>query len=98
MKHKSDIWTHPEPVTMVVTPRTPPRRRQAHYADGVIFAVSVFALIALTVEAAYSYGYTHGQAAKVCASVPGEKVVSSMANTCTYASAYGRATKTRSAI
>ena len=94
MKLKSDIWTHPEPVTMVTTPR----RRQAHYMDGVIFAVAVMALCGVCIEAAYNYGYTHGQAAKVCASVPGEKVVSTTADTCTYANAYGRAVKTRRAM
>ncbi len=46
----------------------------------------------------FNHGYTHGQAARVCAIVPGQQVVSTTADTCTYANAYGRATKQRKAI
>lgn len=35
---------------------------------------------------------------KVCARVPGQQVVSSTVDSCTYATAYGRATRTRRAM
>lgn len=91
MNPKSDIRDYLNTTAASI----PPRRRQAHYMDGVIFAVAVIALCGLCIDAAYDYGYAKGQDAKKCATVPGEKVVSTTAGTCTYANAYGWATKTR---
>ena len=67
-------------------------------AERLIFLLAILATMFFIGKGLYNYGYTHGQAAKVCASVPGEKVVSTTADTCTYANAYGRATKQRKAI
>lgn len=71
--------------------------RSTWLAERIIFIVAILATMYYIGDALYSYGYTHGQAARVCAIVPGQQVVSSTADTCTYANAYGRATKTRRA-
>lgn len=52
-----------------------------------------------TLYIALDYGFELGLAEpKVCARVPGEQVVSSTVDKCAYATAYGRATKTRRAM
>lgn len=52
-----------------------------------------------TLYGALEYGRFLGrQEPKKCAAVPGEQVVSSTADRCTYAASYGRATKTRRAL
>lgn len=60
------------------------------HADRIVFYVCLLALIGLMIEAGYQYG--KAEAAKQCATVPGQQVVSTTADTCTYASAYGRST------
>lgn len=61
-------------------------------------AVCWLAIAVLYGDAMYQHGVSHGTAApKVCASVPGEQVVSTVADTCTYAVSFGRATKKRRA-
>lgn len=72
--------------------------RSTWLAERIIFVMAILATMYYVGDAIYNYGYTHGQSAKVCASVPGEKVVSTTADTCTYANAYGRATKIRRAM
>lgn len=73
------------------------------------FLQILFSLIVIIVSlagvffAGRDYGQTEMKLAmskvpKVCAIVPGEQVVSSTADTCTYASSYGRATRTRRAM
>lgn len=72
--------------------------RSTLLAERLIFLLAILATMFFIGKGLYNYGYTHGQAAKVCASVPGQQVVSSTADVCTYANAYGRATKQRKAI
>ena len=80
MKLQSDIWTHPEPVTQVRTPTRSPR----HYLRGVAFVAAILGIVALSVEAGYQYG--RDEAMREC---PAVKVVSTVGQTCVYASAYG---------
>jgi len=62
-------------------------------------AVVVLSTWAVTLYIAYDFGLQDGQdMPKVCARVPGHEVVSSTVDTCTYATAYGRATKVRRAM
>lgn len=72
--------------------------RSTLLAERLIFLLAILATMFFIGKGLYNYGYTHGQAAKVCAAVPGQQVVSSTADSCTYANAYGRATKQRKAI
>ena len=60
----------------------------------MIFRIAIVVLMGLCIEAGYQYGKQ--EVAKQCAVVPGEQVVSTTANTCTYATSYGRAIKVRS--
>ena len=72
--------------------------RSTALAERLIILLAILATMYYIGDAIYNYGYTHGQAAKVCASVPGQQVVSTTADTCAYANAYGRATRTRRAM
>lgn len=72
--------------------------RSTRLAERLIFITALLATMYYIGDALYNYGFTHGQAARVCAIVPGQQVVSTTADTCTYANAYGRATKKRKAI
>ena len=67
------------------------------YADRIVFWACVIIGVGLYTDGVYQYGYKHGQALKVCAVVPGQQVVSSTADVCTYANSYGRATTKRRA-
>lgn len=68
------------------------------YADRIVFWVCVVSTLILYTHSVYEYGVEHGTAApKKCASVPGQQVVSTTHDTCTYASAFGRATNKRRA-
>lgn len=61
--------------------------------------VFVLCLVSFAVFTSYEVGYSHAaNATKVCAVVPGEQVVSSTADTCTYARSFWLATKKRRAI
>ncbi len=72
--------------------------RSTWLAERIIFIVAILATMYYIGDSIYNYGFTHGQAARVCAIVPGQQLVSTTADTCTYANAYGRATKKRKAI
>lgn len=72
--------------------------RSTWLAERIIFIVAILAIMYCIGDSIYNYSFTHGQAARVCAIVPGQQVVSTTADTCTYANAYGRATKKRKAI
>lgn len=66
--------------------------------DRVVFWVCLTALVAIYTIEVHDYGYRKGLSVpKQCASVPGQQVVSTTAETCTYAAAYGRATTKRRA-
>lgn len=68
------------------------------YADRIVFWVCLIVALGFYTAAVHSHGYQAGiEAPKVCAVVPGKQVVSSTADTCTYASAFGRATSKRRA-
>lgn len=68
------------------------------YADRIVFWVCSAILFVAYTEAVYRYGVTHGKAEpKQCAAVQGQQVVSSTAEVCTYANAFGRATTKRRA-
>lgn len=68
------------------------------YADRIVFWVCAALLFVFYTQAVYDYGHTHGQAEpRKCASVQGQQVVSTTAETCTYAAVYGRAITKRRA-
>lgn len=68
-------------------------------ADRIVFWVCAVLGFVFYTQAVYDYGRRHGRAEpRQCASVPGERVVSTTAEVCTYASDYGRATKKRRAM
>jgi hypothetical protein len=80
-----------------------PRRKPNQIVSALLFWGAVLFASALILRSTYNRGVEAGVEVgvakpKVCASVPGQQVVSSTADTCTYASAYGRATKKRKAI
>ena len=67
-------------------------------ADKVVFWVCVVSSLILYTHLIWEDGYAAGKnAPKVCASVPGQQVVSTTADTCTYANSYGRSTTKRRA-
>jgi hypothetical protein len=72
--------------------------RSTLLAERLIVLLAILATMFFIGKGLYNYGYTHGQSAKVCASVPGQQVVSSTVDTCTYANAYGRSVRVRKAI
>jgi len=62
-------------------------------------AVVVLTTWIVSLYIAYDFGLQDGQdLPKVCARVPGHEVVSSTVDSCTYATVYGRATRTRRAM
>lgn len=62
-------------------------------------AVVIISTWIVTLYIALDYGMDLGRdEPKVCARVPGQQVVSSTVDSCTYATAYGRATRTRRAM
>ena len=67
--------------------------------DSIIFWLCLILALVFYTQTVYDLGRTHGRAEpKKCAAVQGMEVVSSTADVCTYANAYGRATKQRKAI
>jgi len=65
----------------------------------LVISVCTGLLVILAVHDIYQLGYERGLSApKKCAMVEGERVVSSTADTCTYASSYGFSTKRRAAL
>lgn len=68
------------------------------FADAVVFWLCLFLFICVVIQTTYDFGYCKGLAVpKQCASVPGQLVVSTTAEVCTYAATYGRATTKRRA-
>ncbi len=66
--------------------------------DQIIFWTALIVAFVFYTMAVYDYGHNHGTVApRTCASVPGQQVVSTTAETCTYAAAFGRATTKRRA-
>ena len=67
-------------------------------ADKIVFWTCVASNLILYTHMVWEDGYNSGKAApKTCASVPGQQVVSTTAETCTYANSFGRATTKRRA-
>lgn len=67
--------------------------------DQAVFVACIIGLIALCINAGYNYGYEQGVKDRPCATVAGEKVISSSAGVCYYVlSNYGRAVKARRAL
>jgi len=73
--------------------------RPAFTLEGLVFALAVFGMIAMSLDAAYTIGIAKGVeiGRKQCAVVPGKQVTSSTPDSCTYANAYGRSTEKRKA-
>lgn len=68
------------------------------YADRIVFWICSALLFVFYTQAVYELGSTHGKAEpRKCASVQGQQVVSTTAETCTYANSFGRATTKRRA-
>lgn len=74
------------------------RRDPNRYADRIVFWSCLILSIILYTLTVWDDGYAAGKnAPKSCASVPGQQVVSTTAETCTYANSFGRATTKRRA-
>ncbi len=68
------------------------------FADRVVVGVCAIVSIGLYTHLVWEDGFTAGRVApRKCASVEGKEVVSTTAETCTYANSYGRATNKRRA-
>lgn len=68
------------------------------YADRIVFWSCLILTLIIYTMIVWEDGYAAGKnLPKQCASVPGKEVVSSTADTCTYANAYGRAATKRRA-
>jgi hypothetical protein len=66
--------------------------------DRVVFWVCVISTLILYTHLVWEDGYAAGKnLPKQCAKVPGKEVVSSTADTCTYANSFGRSTTKRRA-
>lgn len=71
-----------------------------------IFQIALYIIVIVFVSAIYFVGFENGKyeakrecdrTPKVCAVVPGEKVVSTTADGCTYANSFGLSTRNRRA-
>lgn len=89
----------PIPRLKVRIPLPRPEGAFVRFLGIVIFVLILSVVLAVSADNAYHRGFKDGAAKpKVCASVPGEIVVSTTDEICTYANAYGRAIRKRRAI
>lgn len=67
-------------------------------ADRIVFWICLTLAFIFYSQAMYDFAYERGLSVpRKCASVPGQQVVSTTAETCTYANSFGRATTKRRA-
>lgn len=75
------------------------RRDPNHFADRVVFLVCLLGVLVFYTQAVHDLGFNRGRAEpKKCAEVHGKQVVSTTAEVCTYANAFGRSVIKRKAI
>ena len=66
-------------------------------ADIAVLVFTVLSTSAVGIVGGFNIGVSVGSEAKQCATFPGAQIISSTADSCTYANAYGRATFRRNA-